>query len=134
MIKHEFHEDLNVLHVRALGRIDLEAWREYIREVTGGGVVREGTVIYWDLSEATVDFDSESVSELQLAYKPLIDLGWRGSLVYAPHDHSFGITRMNQMMREGRQKDSEGLIYATREPVALDQVRSALARQESERL
>ena len=121
---YRFHADLNLLEVRPAGVVHVTDILAYATEALSQGLVREGTVEYYDLSGMTnFGLDYESACALTEKLQEWLAHGWHGSVFFTPQDYQFGIIRMIGAVAGSIDGAPEGMMIPRREPVPLDKVR-----------
>jgi hypothetical protein len=122
------HTDLNLIEVRPSGVVHLADILSYAQEVLSLGVVTEGTIECYDLSEMTnLSLDYQSARALTEALREWLSRGWQGSVFFTPQDHQFGMIRMIGAVVESIEGAPGGMMIPRREPTPLGEVRNLIA-------
>ena len=124
---YQVHLDLNLIEVRPTGVVQISDILSYSKEVLSRGIVTEGTIEYYDLSEMTnLNLDYKSAYALTGSLQKWRSAGWQGSVFFAPQDYQYGMIRMIAAVVESIEGAAEGMMVPRREPIALGEVRDCI--------
>ena len=127
-LDYHVHLDLNLIEVRPAGVVQISDILSYSKEVLSLGIVTEGTIEYYDLSEMTnLNLDYNSAYALTESLQEWLSYGWQGSVYYTPQDYQFGMIRMIGTVVESIQGAPDRIMIPRREPIALGDVRDFIA-------
>lgn len=127
---YHFRADLNLVEVRPAGVVQLSDILLYAQDVLSLGLVTEGTIEYYDLSEMTnLNLDYQSACELTETLREWVSRGWQGSAFFTPRVYQFGMIRMIGMVVESIEGAPKGMMFPIREPCAPGEVRDLIAKR-----
>jgi hypothetical protein len=127
---YQVHSDHNLIELRPAGVVQLSDILSYAREALSLDLVTKGTIEYYDLSEVTdLNVDYSSARALSEILQEWVSRGWEGSVFFASSDYQYGMIRMIGGVTESIEGAPGGMMIPSREPVALGEVRSLIARR-----
>lgn len=125
-ISYTFSLDSCIVYSKAEGVLTLEDLLHYLESVVGDARITEGFVELVDIERVT-DFrvSYSDTSPFAPIWKRYLEKGCRGTVVYAPGDQAFGVTRMVRGTLGHQLDGSEIEFVVTR---SLDEAMAAVDR------
>jgi hypothetical protein len=124
------HTDLNLIHVRPVGVVQIADILSYAQEVLSLDLVTEGTIEYYDLSEMTsLDLAHDTARALSETLQAWLARGWHGSVFYTHEEFQYGMIRMIGAVVESIETAPGSMMFPVRDPIALAQVRDLIAER-----
>jgi hypothetical protein len=122
------HTDQNLIEVHPVGVVQISDILSYAREALSRGIVTEGVVEYYDLSEMTnLEADYESAVGLTASLQEWLSRGWLGSVFFTPQKYQFGMIRMMGAIVESIPGAPAVVMIPSLEPISLGEVRGLVA-------
>jgi len=127
VLQYKHYPGEKVLEVHPEGTVSLDDILGYADEVLDRELISPGTIEIYDLSDMeNLQVDYSTTSRLRPTLRRWIDLGWQGSVFYAPDDYRFGMIRMIGGVVEAITDEAPVAFLPRRTPVSRSEARQLI--------
>lgn len=131
-IEYYFNSDLKILYAKGIGLVSLHDLLEYGNKVLEIEHDLTGVIEYVDFSQATdIAVSYHSAQQMLDIYKKWMARGIRGSVLYAPSDLCFGLTRMISAVISSVAGIAVNAPLVTRSPLSPENLKSLFRNEQN---